>query len=142
MPISTAINLEDVKMQETVYDKLRKLKDSLRKNVKEYSDEVLFRILGRCERWYYPKKRTKSFKLLRDELEVYEFLIENGYNPSTCYKWMLACSSSGSVGRQLREGTIGIREALRGAKPFKQLSRTEAEFLFHVKACFQKYLVR
>lgn len=127
---------------QTVYDKLRKLKEHLKKEVKEFDDETLFRILGRCERWFYPKKRGKDMSLSTDELQVYAFLLEHKYNPSTCYKWMLACNSTGTVAKQLREGTIGLKEALRNAKPFKQLTPTEAEFLFHVKAHIQKYVVR
>jgi len=129
-------------MKETVYDKIRKLKEGLEKDVGKFEDSTLSVMLGKLERWYYPKKRRKGMTLTKEELKVYEFLIEKKYNPSTCYKWFLACNSTGDVARKLREGTIGLREALSNTKPFKKLTPTETEFMFHVKSMIERYIVR
>lgn len=129
-------------MKETVYDKIRRLKESLEKDVGTFEDSELSVMLGKLERWYYPKKRKAGMVLTKDELKVYEFLIGKKYNPSTCYKWFLACNAVGDVARKLREGTIGLKEALRGARPFKMLSPTETDFMFHVKSIIEKYVIR
>jgi len=129
-------------MQGTVYDKLRKLKDGLEKEVGKYEDNFLSLTMGRLEQWHYPKKRKKGMTLSKDEAKIYEYLRSNKLNPSTMYKWFLACKSTGDVARGLREGTIGLKEALRGTRPFKTLTPTETEFLFHVKSCIQKYVIR
>ena len=129
-------------MQETVYDKLKKLKKGLEKEVGKFGDGFLSLMMGKLERWHYPKKRTKGMTITKDEAMVYEYLRSNSLNPSTVYKWFLACSSTGTVAKQLREGTIGLKAALRGTRPFKQLTPTEAEFLFHIKSRIQKYVIR
>ena len=129
-------------MQGTVYDKLRTLREGLAKDVGKFDDNYLSLTMGRLETWHYPKKRKKGMVLSKDEAKIYEYLRSNSLNPSTVYKWFLACKATGDVARALREGTIGLKAALRGTRPFKKLSATEAEFMFHIKSTLQKYVIR
>jgi len=94
---------------ETVYDKLRRLKDGLAKEGYRFDDKVLSLMMGKLERWHYPKKRKQGMTLTRDEVKVYEHLRNNKLNHSTVYKWFLACMSTGDVSRKLMEVTIRQR---------------------------------
>lgn len=128
-------------MQQTVYDKLRVLKDAVLQKLGIKEEKKLFQILGKLATWHYPKKRRKDMTLSKEEAMVYELLITNNYNPSTCYKWMLACNTSEEIRKKLKNGEIGLKSALR-SRPYKNLSQVESEFLYQVKLAIQKYVVR
>ena len=130
------------KLKGTVYDKLRELKDKLKKDFSNLSEADLFRICGKLSTWHYPKKRTKSMGLSKDEAMIYEFLLNNGFNPSTVYKWMLACNTNEDVQKKLASGEISLKSALSRARPYKNVSQVEAELLYQIKVCIQKYVIR
>ncbi len=129
-------------MKGTVYDKLRGLKDRLKMDFSEISAEDLFRICSKLATWHYPKKRTKAMMLSKNETMLYEFLLNNRFNPSTVYKWMLASSTTEDIQKKLMCGKISQKSAMSRAKPFKTLNQTEAKLLYQIKLCIQKYVIR
>lgn len=129
-------------MQGTVYDKARMLKESLMKEFPKLQERDLFHTLAKLATWHYPKKRTKKMKLSKVEAMVYEFMINNQYHPSTCYKWFLACSTNEDVQERLKNGSISMKDAMKHSKPFKTLSQVEAQFLYEVKLAIRRYVIR
>ena len=128
-------------MECTVYDKLRVLKSVVSQKLEIKDERKLFKVLARLSTWHYPKKRSKNMALSLDEAKVYEFLITNNYNPSTCYKWMLACNTNEDMQKKLQNGEISLKSALRNT-PFKRLSQVESELLYQIKLAIRKYVVR
>jgi putative alpha-1,2-mannosidase len=129
--------------QATVYDKLRTFKDGLFKEYKELKEKNLMKIMSKISIWHYPNKRTKNMTLSKDEAIVYEFCIDNNFNPSTAYKWFLVCNSTNQdLQNQLKNGTISFRKALNCSKTYKTLSQTEDELLYQIKLCVKKYVIR
>jgi len=126
-------------MKGTVYDKLRGLKEGLKVDFKLHERD-LFKILGKLSSWHYPKKRTKNMTLSRQEAMIYEFLITNNYNPSTCYKWMLACNTNEDLQKRLMKGEISMKKAMQ--QPYKNISQAEHELLYQIKFNIKKYVVR
>jgi len=127
-------------MKGTVYDKLRGLKEGLKNDFKKLSERDLFKILGKLGTWHYPKKRTKSMRLSKQEAMIYEFLLKNGYNPSTCYKWMLACNTNEDLQKRMKKGEISMKKAMQ--QPYKTLTQVEQEMLYQIKLSIKKYVVR
>ena len=131
-----------VVMKGTVYDKLRRVKELLHKDLKSFDERKLFMITSKLSTWHYPKKRTKKMTLSKDEAMVYEFYLNNGFNPSTVYKWMLACNTREDLQQRLMKGEIGLKDAMSQSRSYKSLSQVEAEFLYQVKLAIQKYVIR
>ncbi|MFH1316404.1 MAG: hypothetical protein ABII01_02700 [Candidatus Woesearchaeota archaeon] len=76
-------------MEDTVYDKLRKLKHLLQKEIGKVEDSEWFKTGGKLECWHYPSKRWKNMKLSKKEAMIYEFYIRNKYNPTNIYNYSL-----------------------------------------------------
>ena len=127
-------------MKGTVYDKMRLLKEGLKKELKWLKDRDMFRAMAKLSTWHYPKKRTKSMKLSKQEAMIYEFLLKNKYNPSTCYKWMLACCTNEDLQKRLMKGEISMKKAME--QPYNKLSQAEHELLYQIKMCIKKYVIR
>ncbi len=129
-------------MEGTVYDKLRLVKDSVKKELKDLKERDLFRITARLSTWHYPKKRTKNMKLSKTDAMVYEFCLNNNYNPSTVYKWMLACNSNKEVQEKLKNGEISLKKALSLPKFRRKITQMDSEMLYQIKMAIQKFVVR
>ncbi|MFH1972630.1 MAG: hypothetical protein ABIJ18_04095 [archaeon] len=127
-------------MRGTVYDKMRVLKEGLKKEFKWLKDREMFGAMSKLSSWHYPNKRTKTMKLTNQEAMIYEFLLKNNYNPSTCYKWMLACCTNEDLQKKLMKGEISMKKAIQ--QPYGKLSQTEQEFLYQIKLCIKKYVIR
>lgn len=129
-------------MKGTVYDKLRALQDHVKKELGYDNEKSLYEMTCKLSSWHYPKKRTKDMTINDKELKLYEFFINNDYNPSTVYKWMLACNTSDDILKKVKSGEIGLKKALSTAKPFKRLEQVEEEMMYRIKMSIKKYVVR
>ncbi len=129
-------------MEATVYDKFRKVKDEIKSQFRKLDDKMLFKMTAKLATWHYPNKRTKQMTLSKDEAMLYEFYINGGYNPSTVYKWILACDSNEEVQRQLKNGEISLKQALAMPKYRRKTTQVEAEMLYQIKLAIQKYVIR
>ena len=127
---------------ETVYDKLKRFKEAVLKDLNQIDERKIYKIVCKLSTWHYPSKRTPNMSLTKNEVALYEYMLNNEFNPSTVYKWKLACNTSKHVQEQLKSGQIGFKKALSQSKQFKQLSQVEAEFLYQVKLTIQKYIIR
>ncbi|MDD3175349.1 MAG: hypothetical protein PHU51_02635 [Candidatus Nanoarchaeia archaeon] len=129
-------------MNETIYDKLRKVNELVKKTFPNLDEKTLFRYSSKLATWHYPKKRSKTTILSSEEVALYELYLNNNYNPSTIYKWMLAGNCTESVQKKLMKGSIGLRKALSLPKPFKATNPIEQELMYQIKVCINKYVIR
>lgn len=74
-------------------------------------------ILSKLAHFHYNKKK---FILLGIERDVYDYLISQGYNPFTVYRWLLLERVPEEVRFQIRKGELNQKQALRKAFRIKQ----------------------
>ena len=73
-------------MQKNFVEKLSELRKKLSVRFPTLDMQNLTEIMGRLGHCHYHKNRCV---LLGDERDLYNFLIENSYNPYTVYRWLL-----------------------------------------------------
>ncbi|MFW6450428.1 MAG: hypothetical protein ACOCZ6_05220 [Nanoarchaeota archaeon] len=129
-------------MQGTVYDKYRKIFGEVKKAFPEIDQKEFFRITSKLSTWHYPKKRWDTMTLSKQETAVYEWMLNNEYNPSTVYKWMLAMNTTKDIQNKMKKGTVSLKQAIKCGKPYKHVTEVEAEFMYHIKQCIQRYVIR
>ena len=129
-------------MKGTVYDKHVKVHNEVRKEFPDMDKKQFYKITAKLSTWHYPKKRWKGQTLTKDEAMIYEWMLNHNYNPSTVYKWMLALNTNKDNQEKLKNGTMSLKKAMRCSKPFKHVTKIDAEFMYHIKQCFQKYVIR
>lgn len=93
-------------------------------------------------KWHYTK--SEKIQLNQKEVMLYEWYLNNNYNPSTIYKWMLLIKDAPvDVKEQLARGQIGISKAREMVKEYKQLNCiSEQEFVRLVADNINRYLIR
>ncbi len=85
--------------------------ETLRKRLLEKFPEIdarnLYLILGRLGTFHYNKKSL----ILGKEREIYNFLIENSYNPFTVYRWALLEKVPEEIKFQLKNHFLSQKKA-------------------------------
>ena len=129
-------------MNETIYDKFLTLQDQIKKNFPDLNEKELYKTISRLASWHYPKKRYKNMALTTDEAKMYEWMIASKYNPDTIYKWYRVLGISKEIQKKIKNKKLTFNEAKTYPKPFRRLTDLESEMMYHVKKCFEHYIVR
>ena len=93
-------------------EKLNHLREELRSRLPTVNMQYLTKIMCQIAHYHYNKKQTL---LLGEEKIIYQFLVENGYNPFTVYRWLLLERVPEDIRFQLRERRISQKKATRMA---------------------------
>jgi len=129
-------------MNGTVYDKYAKIHNELRQEFPKLDKKEFFKITATLSTWHYPKKRCKDQVLTKEQAMIYEWMLNNNYNPSTVYKWLLALNTNKDNQEKLKKGSMSLKKAMKCSKPFKHITEIEGEFMYHIKQCIQRYVIR
>ena len=100
-------------------EKLNQLRKLLESRFPSLDVQHLDKTMCQIAHYHYNKKQTM---LLGEEKPIYQFLIENGYNPFTAYRWLLLERVPEDIRFQLRERRVSQKKASRMA--FKRRHET------------------
>ena len=89
-------------------EKLNHLRKLLESRFPLYNMQHLTKSMCQIAHYHYNKKGTY---LLGEEKPMYNFLIENNYNPFTVYRWLLLERVPEDIRFQLRERRISQKKA-------------------------------
>jgi len=89
---------------------LETLRNKLLEKFPETDARDLHLLLGRLGTFHYNKKNSM---LLGREREIYNFLIENSYNPFTVYRWALLEKVPEEIKFQLKNHFLSQKKASR-----------------------------
>lgn len=108
-----------------LFQKVEEIKRQLKQTLPELSPNRYIPILARCRNYYEgnlyygrkttdPEEKRKRKKLQLTDIEriVYDFLLRNNYNPSTTYRWFLACRVPDDIKEKLEKNQISYRVAM------------------------------
>ena len=74
------------KVRKNIFEELDNVRKEIKVRFPKIEIEKLCAILGKLGTYHYNKKK---FLILGQEKQLYNFLIENSYNPYTVYRWAL-----------------------------------------------------
>ena len=100
-------------------EKLNHLREQLRSRLPTVNMQNLTKMMCQVAHYHYNKKGTF---LLGEEKNIYQFLIDNSYNPFTVYRWLLLERVPEDIRFQLREHRISQKKATQMA--FKRRHET------------------
>ena len=98
-------------------DELSSLRDLVESRFSSVNGRQFDDILSKLAHYHYNKKNSI---LLGLEKDVYYYLIKQGHNPFTVYRWMLLERVPEEVRFQISKGELNQKEALRKAFRIKQ----------------------
>jgi len=125
-----------------VFAKLREIIETVMKEL-ELSQLELFQATQKLSnKWHY--KKAENIELSKKEVMLYEWYLNNNYNPSTIYKWMLLIKDAPvEVKEQLQRGQIGVSKARQLVQEYKELNCvSQHEFIKLVADNVNRYLIR
>jgi hypothetical protein len=92
-----------------VYEKVENVRELVSFSLPALGFEDLVRITQRLyNRWQY-RKKGKRVEFSKEELKVYEILINNCYNPQTVYKWLLLVKVPNVLKNKLIDSRVSLR---------------------------------
>ncbi len=114
-------------MHSSFLKKLEELRNLLEKS---FPDEDMrnIKMMSKIAHYHYNKKR---FMLLGTERKLYNFLVENSYNPYTVYRWMLLEKLPEDIKFQIKQNQISQKNAI--SKAFQRNHETSSGLALSVK---------
>ena len=117
-------------MQKNYLQKLECLRNLLEIRLPKQKGRNLLEIMSKLAHFHYNKKK---YLIMGEERELYNFLIENSYNPYTVYRWLLLERIPDDIRFQLKQNKINQKLALNKAfkrrrEGFKELTESIREY--------------
>lgn len=104
-----------------IFDRINLIKKELKELIPEIEEEKFLSMLSHIRNFFYGKlhygRREKSENLARkreltaNEQIILDYLLKNNLNPSTTYRWFVACRLPSDLKDKLEEGKISHRKA-------------------------------
>jgi len=96
-------------MQESFVEKLKTLRNRLKEAFPTLDVHNLIKIMNKLAHYHYKKSQ---FYIIGMEKNLYNFLIENSYNPYTVYRWLLLEKVPEDIKFRLRQNEMTQKEAI------------------------------
>ncbi len=96
-------------MQESFIEKLKTLRNALNEVFPTVDVHNLIKIMNKLAHYHYKKSK---FYIVGVEKELYNFLIENSYNPYTVYRWLLLEKVPEDIKFRLKQNELTQKEAI------------------------------
>lgn len=112
-------------------DYLRRLTSLKKRLYSEYSwleGRDLVKLMSKLGHYHYNKKQ---FILLGEDRDLYNFLMDSGFNPFTVYRWLLLEKVPEDIKYQLKENKLSQRKAI--SEAFKRKQETSETISLSVK---------
>ena len=120
--------MKERQMQKNAIEKISTLKKALLIRFPSLDVQKLIKTMGELAHYHYNKKNNI---ILGEQKEIYNFLITDGYNPFTVYRWLLIERIPEDIRFQLRERKISQKKAVHEA--FKRRHETETVLTVSIK---------
>lgn len=115
-------------VQKSFVEKLKSLRKALNEAFPTLDVHNLTKIMSNLAHYHYNK--SKCYMIGQDK-EIYNFMIENGYNPYTIYRWLMLEKIPEDIKFQLRQKEINQKKAI--AKAYERKQETEESLIEEVK---------
>ena len=109
--------MKPVPVRQTFVEKLDHIRKELAMRFPEMDMRLLCETLRKIAHNQYKKEKGM---LLGETKELYNFLIEKGYNPYTIYRWLLLERIPDDIRFQIKQGKISQKNAVSEAHVRKQ----------------------
>lgn len=109
--------MKNQNMQKNFIGKLSSLRNLLKSRFPKLDVQKTMECMGRLAHYHYNKRK---YLILGSEKEVYNFLIEEGYNPYTIYRWLLLEKLPEEIRWQVKQQQISQKNAFSEAYKRKQ----------------------
>jgi hypothetical protein len=105
-----------------IFDKVNQIKQDLKVLFPEIEEDKIIPMFSHVRNFFYgnlyygrrnvPENRQRKRSLTKTETILYDYMLKNSLNPSTTYRWMIACRVPTDIREKLAKGQISCRKAM------------------------------
>lgn len=103
-----------------IFDRINAIKKDLTAIIPEVDEDRFLSMLSHIKNFYYgklhygrnkPENQKRKRELTTNEKIVYDYMLKNKLNPSTTYRWFIACRMPADIKDKLQNGKISFTKA-------------------------------
>ncbi len=105
-----------------IFDRINRIKNDLNALIPEVDEDKFLSMLSHIRNFSYgklhygrraiPENLERKRELTANEKIVYDYMLKNNLNPSTTYRWFVACRLPSDVKDKLQKGQISFKKAM------------------------------
>ncbi|MBI2508097.1 hypothetical protein HYV89_04035 [Candidatus Woesearchaeota archaeon] len=118
--INTQIREDGKKVN--IFDKVNRIRSDLKSLLPEIEDDKIIHMFSHARNFFYgklhygrrnvPENRLRKRELTPAETILLDYMMKNKLNPSTTYRWMIACRVPADIKEKLAKGQVSIMKAM------------------------------
>ena len=118
--INKAVRFEGKKIP--IFDRINRIKKDLKELIPEVEEDKFLSMLSHIRNFYYGKLHygrraveenlQKKKELTINEKLILDYMLKNNLNPSTTYRWFIACRLPSDLKEKLQQGKVSFKKAV------------------------------
>ena len=104
-----------------LFDRINRMRNELKELMPEVSEDKFLSMASHVRNFFYgnlhygrravPENKQKKRELTANEKILLDYYIKNDLNPSTTYRWFLACRIPSDIKEKLAQGKLSFKKA-------------------------------
>jgi len=105
-----------------IFDRINRIKNDLKNLIPEVDEDRFLSMMSHIRNFFYghlhygrrsvPENLQKKRELTTNEKIVFDYMLKNKLNPSTTYRWFIACRLPSDVKEKLEKGQVSFKKAV------------------------------
>ena len=115
-------NIREKGKKVNIFDKVNRIKRDIKGLLPEIEEDRIIPMFAHIRNFFYgnlhygrrenPENKKRKRKLTKAETILFDYMLKNNLNPSTTYRWMIACRIPADIKEKLAKGQISFRKAM------------------------------
>jgi len=115
-------NIREKGKKVNIFDKVNRIKRDIKGLLPEIEEDRIIPMFAHIRNFFYgnlhygrrenPENKKKKRNLTEAERVLYDYMLKTNLNPSTTYRWMIACRVPADIKEKLANGQISFRKAM------------------------------
>jgi hypothetical protein len=105
-----------------IFNKVAQIKEDIKELFPEIEEDRVIPMFSHIRNFFYknlhygrnnvPENKKRKRPLTKTETILYDYMLKNDLNPSTTYRWMIACRVPADIKEKLAKGQISCKRAM------------------------------
>jgi hypothetical protein len=122
-----------------IFNKVAQIREDIKTLFPEIEDDKVIPMFSHIRNFFYknlhygrsnnPENKKRKRSLTKSETILYDYMLRNNLNPSTTYRWMIACRVPSDIREKLAHGQISCKKAMQISANRKRVKESNVGLL-------------
>ena len=132
-------NIREKGKKVNIFDKVNRIKRDIKGLLPEIEEDRIIPMFAHIRNFFYgnlhygrrenPENKKRKRNLTEAERVLYDYMLKTNLNPSTTYRWMIACRVPADIKEKLAKGQISFRKAMQISANRKRIRESNTGLL-------------